>query len=397
VGFVSTYPPRACGIATYTRDLARALLLRDQIENYLVVAISEENGNRYSDHNVKGTINQHQLESYLTAADFLNASDVELVNIQHEYGIYGGEWGEYVLELYRNLKKPIVTTLHTVLQNLPKRARMIESELIGLSDAVVVTIGSAAKLLQKRNLAAQGKINVVRHGAALPERGQEAYARKYLKVQKNTVLATSGLINPGKGIEYAIEALSYLVKKRPELLFLVIGETHPEVRKHEGEAYREKLITLAKQLHVERNVRFIDRYLRDDELCVYLQAVDIYVAPYLGKEQVSSGTITLALSHGKAIVSTPTLYATEELAGNRGLLCEFEDGRSIAKCIARILNNPRLRQELELNAYKYAQRVGWREVADRYGDIYRFAIGSTRTVRETAAVSETRPSILSHG
>jgi len=268
VGFVSTYPPRACGIATYTRDLARALLLRDQIENYLVVALNQENGNRYSDRNVRGTIYQHQLESYLTAADFLNASDVELVNIQHEYGIYGGEWGDYVLELYRALKKPIVTTLHTVLRTPPKKARMVEAELTDLSDAVVVTIESAAKLLEKRNPSAQGKVSVVRHGAALPERGQEAFAKQYLKVPKNIVLATCGLINPGKGIEYAIEALSYLVKERPGLLYLVIGETHPEVRKHEGEAYREKLISLTKELHVEHNVRFIDRYLSDDELSV---------------------------------------------------------------------------------------------------------------------------------
>ncbi len=388
VGFVSTYPPRACGIATYTRDLARALLLRDQIDRCLVVAISDEDESEYTDSNVRCRLYQHQLESYLTAADFLNASDVEVVNIQHEYGIYGGEWGEYALSLYRNLKKPIVTTFHTVLRNPPRKARKIESELIELSEAVVVTIQSAARLLEKRNPAQKEKISVVRHGAAFPERGLENYAKRFLSVQNNIVLATCGLINPGKGIEYAIEALSHLVKERPELLYLVIGETHPEVRKLVGEAYREKLIALAKRLGVEDNVRFIDRYVSDDELSVYLQAVDVYVAPYLGKEQVSSGTITLALGHGKAIVATPTLYAKEELANSRGLLCEFEDARSIARCVARILNSAKLRRKLEVNAYKYGQRAGWREVADRYGDIYRSAVWIRRTVNETATVHQ---------
>ncbi len=387
VGYVSTYPPRACGIATYTRDLARALLMRGQIARYLVVAINEEDGNQYSDPNVRFTIDQHERAHYLAAANFLNQSDVDVVNIQHEYGIYGGEWGEYVLDLYRLLEKPVITTFHTVLRNPPEKARQITAELAELSESLIVTIESATKLLQKRGIDA-GKVKVVRHGAALPERGRNEFAKRFLGLQKRTALTTLGLINPGKGIEYAIKSLSYLVKERPDLLYLVIGETHPAVRRHEGEAYREKLISLTKQLHLERNVRFVNRYLRDDELTLYLQAADIYVAPYLGKDQVSSGTLTLALGHGKAIVATPTLFAKEELSNNRGLFCKFAKARSTAECVERILSDGGLRQQLETNAFKYGQEVGWTRVADQYGDILRSASGITRTISETAAISE---------
>ncbi len=305
VGYVSTYPPRACGIATYTRDLARALLMRGRISRYLIVAINEEDGNQYSDPNVRFTIDQHERAHYLAAADFLNQSDVDVVNIQHEYGIYGGEWGEYVLELCRNLEKPVITTFHTVLRNPPEKARRIRSELAELSETAIVTIESAAKLLKKRIGPNEEKIRVVRHGAALPERGHNEYAKRYLGLQRNTVLATCGLMSSGKGIEYAIKSLSYLVRQRPDLLYMVIGETHPVVRRHEGEAYREKLTSLTKRLHLERNVRFVDRYLRDDELSLHLHAADIYVAPYLGKDQVSSGTLTLRLGMERRLLQRP--------------------------------------------------------------------------------------------
>jgi glycosyltransferase involved in cell wall biosynthesis len=388
VGYVSTYPPRACGIATYTRDLARALMMRDQIGRYLVVAINEENGNQYSDPRVNFTIAQHERPNYLTAADFLNQSNVDVVNIQHEFGIFGGEWGEYVLDLCGNIEKPMITTFHTVLRNPPDKARRIMAELVELSEAVIVTIESAARLLKKYVGLNSEKVRVVRHGAALPERGRNEYAKRFLGLQKRTVLTTLGLISSGKGIEYAIKSLPYLVKERPDLLYLVIGETHPEVRRHEGEAYRENLTSLTNRLHLEGNVHFVDRYLPEDELSMYLQAVDIYVAPYLGKDQVSSGTLTLALGHGKAIVSTPTLFAKEELSNNRGLFCKFADARSIAECVERILGDSKLRLQLETNAYKYGQGVGWTKVAEQYGDILRSAIRIPRTIDETATISE---------
>lgn len=389
VAYVSTYPPRVCGIGTFTRDLARAVLMGDHVAENLVVAIDEEHGNRCYDTNVKFTIDQFNRESYLFAANLLNTLDVDIVNLEHEYGIFGGEWGDYVLDFCRNIKMPLISTFHTVLRNPPEKAREVLNEIAELSNAVVVTIESAARLLEKRFGVDAQKIRVIRHGAALPDRQHNKCAKRQLGLQKRTVLATYGLMNAGKGVEYAIESLSCLVKERPDLLFLVIGETHPDVRKREGEAYRNKLVSLTKRLKLDRHVRFINRYLNDDELSQYLQAVDIYLAPYLGKEQVSSGTLTLALGHGKAVVSTPTIFAKEILSNNRGLLCRFTDARSLAECVDRILGDRLLRRKLEMNAFKYGQEVGWTRIADQYGEIFRSAMRIRGTGSKATVVSET--------
>jgi len=362
--------------------------MRGHAYQNLIVAL-KENGERYFDTSVKHTIDQHDRESYLSAAKFLNKSNVDIVSLQHEFGIFGGEWGEYVLDLCRNIEMPLVTTFHTVLQKPPEKARQVVNEIAQISSNVVVTIESAAKLLEKHFVVDPHKIRVIRHGAALPDRVRKEYAKRHLGLHKRIVLATHGLISSGKGIEYAIKALPYLVKESPGILYLVIGETHPEVRKREGEAYRDKLVSLAKRLGVEDNVRFVDRYLPEDELSLHLQAVDIYLAPYLGKDQVSSGTITLALGHAKAVISTPTIFAKEVLSNSRGLLCKFADARSLAECAQRILGDLRLRRRLEANAFKYGQQVGWARVADQYGETFRSARRVRRTVAEAAAVSET--------
>jgi glycosyltransferase involved in cell wall biosynthesis len=253
---------------------------------------------------------------------------------------------------------------------------------------VVVTVESAAKLLEKEYGIESQKIEVIHHGALVPDRMRRGYARRHFKLQNRMVLITTGLINSGKGIEYAIRSLPYLVHDRPDIIYLVVGRTHPEVRKRDGEAYRTKLIELTRQLKVERNVRFVDRYVPDDELSLYLQAADIYIAPYVGKDQVSSGTITLALTHRKAVVSTPTLFAEEVISDHRGLLCKFDDARSVADCVQRILSEPWLRRRLEANAFKYGQEVGWSKVADEYADVFRSARQAGRTLTETAQLSE---------
>jgi glycosyltransferase involved in cell wall biosynthesis len=362
--------------------------MRDQVDRNLIVAVDED-GTRYSDPSVKCIINQHDHNSYLTAAKFLNDSDIDVVSLQHEFGIFGGDWGEYILSLCRNIKLPLVSTFHTVLRKPHEKARLIVNEIAKMSTTVVVTIESAAKLLEKYSGVDPNGITVVRHGAALPDHVRLDDAKRHLELQKRTVLATSGLISSGKGIEYAIKSLPYLVKERPELLYLVLGETHPEVKKHEGEAYRNKLVSLVRRLRVEHNVRFVDRYLPDDELSLYLQAVDVYLAPYLGKDQVSSGTVTLALGHGKAVVSTPTIFAKEVLSNEKGLFCKFADARSLAESVHHILGDLQLRRRLESNAFKYGQEVGWTRVADQYGEIFRSAMRVGRTVSETATISET--------
>jgi glycosyltransferase involved in cell wall biosynthesis len=387
IGYVSTYPPRACGIATYTRDLARAVLIRGHARGNVIVPIEDEPSPSI-DSIGKQVIWQHDRRSYIAAAGFLNESNVDVVSLQHEFGIFGGEWGEYVLDLCRNIEAPLVTTFHTVVSRPVEKAIQIVSEICRLSEAVVVTVESAAKLLEKEYGIEPQKIEVIHHGASVPDRMRRGYARRHFKLQNRMVLITTGLISSGKGIEYAIRSLPYLVKDRPDILYLVVGRTHPEVRKRDGEAYRNKLIALTRQLKVERNVQFVDRYVADDELSLYLQAADIYIAPYLGRDQVSSGTITLALTHRKAVVSTPTLFAEEVLSGNRGLLCRFADAPSVTECVQRLISEPWLKRKLEANAFKYGQELGWMRVADQYADVFRYARQTGRTFTETAELSE---------
>jgi glycosyltransferase involved in cell wall biosynthesis len=355
----------------------------------VIVAVNEAGGNEYSDKNVRYTIDQHDRDMYLDAANFLNESDVDVVSIQHEYGIFGGDWGEYIVDLCQHLKKPFVITFHTVLTGPPDKARRVSARLAEMSAAVVVTIESAAKLMRDQSGLSSDRINVIRHGGIIPDRLQDQYAKKDLGLQDHIVLGTIGLMSEGKGIEYTIKALPHLVKEHPNVLYLVIGETHPEVRKREGEAYRERLVALAENLGVTRNVKFVDRFLPEDLLSRFIQSMDVYIAPYTGLDQVSSGTLTLALSHGKAIVSTPTIFAKEVLTGERGLFCGLGDPRSIAECVDRIITDSSIKRRLETNAFKYGREVGWTMVAREYANAFRLAINTGRIVGQARPLSQT--------
>ena len=389
LGFIATYPPRECGIASYTRNLSLALSMRGHVDENVIVAINEAGGNAYSEKNVRYMIEQHDRDSYLDAAAFLNESDVDVVSLQHEYGIFGGDWGDYIVDLCNQLRIPIVTTFHTVLSNPPEKARQVLVQLAEMSAVVVVTIESAARLLEEQSGLDADRIKIIHHGATIPDRPWDQYAKKDLGLEKHTIIGTVGFMSEGKGIEYAIKALPHLIKEHPDIVYLVIGETHPEVRKHEGEAYRDKLVDLAERLGVTGHVRFIDNFLPEDKLSRYVQAMDVYVAPYLGLDQVSSGTLTLALSHGKAIVSTPTIFAKEVLSHGRGLLCKPGDGLSVADCVDRIISSTRLQRRLEANAFKYGREVGWTKVADEYAEAFRVAADSTRIIEETGTFSQT--------
>jgi len=385
VGYVSTYPPRVCGLATFTRDLAQALIVRRRVQRTVILPV-ENDLSRMPRENV---IDQENRMSYVVGAGFLNESNLDVISLQHEFGIFGGEWGKYVLELCRNLEIPFITTFHTVVLNPNEKALEIVREISRLSANVIVTLESAKKLLEDDYGIPPEKIRVIPHGASIPDQRRRSYARQRFGLRSRTVLATTGLINPGKGIEHAIKSLSYLIKDWPNILYLVIGETHPEVRKREGEAYRNKLVELINKLKLERNVRLVDEYLPETELSLYLQACDIYIAPYVGRDQVSSGTITFALSHGKAVVSTPTIFAEEALSEGRGLLCDFADEYSIARCVRRILSNSKLRRSLEANSFKYGRELSWSKVADEYADVFRSAKRLEGTITETSKVSET--------
>jgi len=314
---------------------------------------------------------QSDESSYQEAARVVNRSDVDFVHLEHEYGIYGGDWGEYVLRFAEALQRPMVITFHTVMRNPPERAVEVLEQLAGSADAVVATVPQARDLLFKIYHVPKRKIEVIPHGSPESRTGQNEAAKVALGLQGRITVTTLGLINPGKGIEHGIQATHLLAAKYPNILHLIVGQTHPVVLRHQGEKYRESLEDLTRSLRLEANVKFIDRYLSEPEKELYYRATDIYLAPYMGRDQVSSGTISEALAFGKPVVSTPTTFAQATLSNGRGLLCEFNDPTSMAEKIQEILNNPLLRSKLEKSALDFSRKLTWREVAKAYGRTYR--------------------------
>jgi len=341
------------------------------VSRNLFVAVEEEGVSRQYDFKPISVIWQNDESSYLDASRLLNHSDAGVVHLQHEYGIYGGDLGEYVLRLANLLGKPLVITFHTVMRNQPEKAVEILGQLARLARAVVAIVPPARDLLAEIYHVPKHKIIIIPHGSPESRTGQDAAAKAALGLEAKMVITTLGLINPGKGIEHGIRAIHKLATKYPDLLYLIVGETHPTVRKHQGEQYRQSLKDLTQDLRLEAHVKFVDRYLSEAEKELYFRATDIYLAPYVGRDQVSSGTITEALAFGKCVVSTPTTFAEVALANGRGLFCEFNDPESIAERIRRILDNPSEREKLEKRALDFSRNLTWRNVAKAYGEVYR--------------------------
>jgi glycosyltransferase involved in cell wall biosynthesis len=292
-----------------------------------------------------------------------------LVNLQHEFGLFGGKWGEYINLFLEGLQKPLVTTLHTILPSVESDHRTVLEKIADHSVSIVVMTSAAIQLLKKYDIKHE-KINVIPHGCPDVPFISSERLKPSLGLKGRIVLSTFGLINRGKGIHHVIQALSSLVKKEPRILYLVIGETHPEVRKNKGESYRKRLMKLVKELKLEKHVRFYNQFLPKKTLIKYLQATDIYVTPYIDRNQISSGTLVYALGTGKAIISTPYLHAEEALADGRGILCKFNNPASIAECINQLLEDPELRLSLERKTYAYSRNFTWPKVAEKYVKLF---------------------------
>jgi len=375
VAHVSTLVPRACGIATFTRDLALALERDGFVSRNLFVAVEEDGVSREYFSEPITIVWQNDESSYQEAARVVNRSDADFVHLEHEYGIYGGDWGEYVLRFAEALQRPMVITFHTVMRNPPERAVEVLEQLASSAGALVATVRQARDLLFKIYHVPKRKIEVIPHGSPESRTGQNEAAKVALGLQGRITVTTLGLINPGKGVEHGIQATHRLATKHPNILYLIVGQTHPVVLKHQGEKYRESLEDLTRSLRLEANVKFIDRYLSEAEKELYYRATDIYLAPYIGRDQVSSGTITEALAFGKSVVSTPTTFAQATLSNGRGLLCDFNDPASMAEKIQEILNDPSLRLKLEKSALDFSRKLAWGEVAKAYGRTYRRLLG----------------------
>lgn len=369
VCFLTTYPPKKCGIAVYTKDLVDALNIHNDSVSSSVIAVNEKNASYSYDEKVRWQIRQESEEDYIKAAEEVNSSDINVVNIQHEFGIFGGEWGSYILSFIEALKKPVVTTLHTLQLDLELGGQKVLNEILSKSSAIVVMPNAAIGLLAELGVPFK-KINVIPHGCPTIPFVDSNSVKPLIGLKNRTVLCTFGLISRGKGIEYAIQALPRIVAKHPEVIYLIIGETHPVVKSNEGETYREMLLEQIEELGLENHVAFQNRFLSRAELNKYLQATDIYITPYIGWNQISSGTLTNALAAGRAVISTPYRHAKEVLSNGRGVFCDFKNSASIAESIEKLLSNESLKREIEKKAYEYSRNFIWSKVAERYTRLF---------------------------
>jgi len=370
---VSTYIPRECGIATYTKDLTSAINILNP--NFLadIIAIDDTTpGKRLPNYpwEVKYKIEQENKDSWLAAAEYINQSGTDVVNVQHEFGICGGNMGEYCLDLLKAIKKPVVITLHTVLPQPGQPMKKLIKKMAHEADAVAVMINAAAERLVENYGLDPDKIVVIPHGVPDIPFGPTLPAKRRLNLPEVNIISTFGLMSPGKGYEYAIEAMPQVIEKHPKTKLLIIGETHPVVKRKEGESYRRKLERLVKKHSLQNSVGFINRYLSLEQLIEYLRATDIYITPYIGLDQASSGTLSYAIGAGKACISTPYIYAKEVIGETRGLLVEPNNPQDLAEKIINLLDHPKKRNKIAHNAYMFGRAMTWPNVALRYLDLF---------------------------
>jgi glycosyltransferase involved in cell wall biosynthesis len=393
VAYLSSYPPRECGIATFTRDLTDAIDAINPLSHHRSIIAINDSGNLYDyGPEVKWTLDRDDLESYVRVARQINASRIQVVSVQHEYGLFGGEYGEYLLTFLRLLERPVVLTMHTVLQNPKPKLRQVTEEMIRLSAAVVVQAQRARAILAQHypgvNLE---KVYFIPHGTPVLRRAPTSRFKKELGIADRTVLSTFGLLNPNKGIQYVIQALPAVIERHPDVLYLILGETHPDVRRQSGESYRNYLTQLVAELGLKDHVKFNNRYLGKVELLTYLRATDIYLMPYLHPDQIVSGTLAYAIACGKAVVATPFQHAQELLSGGRGVLVPFHDAWSFSVAINHLLDDPELKKRIEDNAYRYGRNMHWPKVARSYRRLFQQVAASGRTSQQEAAIAPTAP------
>jgi glycosyltransferase involved in cell wall biosynthesis len=365
VAFVGDYLPRKCGIATFTSDLLGAIAAEPQMQCFAVPVNDIEGGYEYPGV-VRFEIEEQELSSYKRAADFLNISNVEIVSVQHEFGIYGGPAGGHLLALMEELRMPVVTTLHTVLREPNADQRRVMQALIERSARLVVMSARGRKILEEVYDAPAAKLDVIPHGIPDLPFVDPNYHKDRFGVEGKIVLLTFGLLSPNKGIENVLNALPQIVAEHPNVVYIILGATHPNELREQGEAYRLGLERLAKKNKVQKHVIFYNRFVELEELTEFLGAADIYITPYLNEAQITSGTLAYAFGSGKAVISTPYWHASELLAEDRGVLVPFGDAKAVAREVTALLRDETRRHAMRKNAYKLGREMTWGNVAKQY-------------------------------
>jgi glycosyltransferase involved in cell wall biosynthesis len=366
IAFLGDYLPRKCGIATFTSDLLTSVAAADPTAQCFAVPVNDIAGGYEYPGIVRFEIEEQDLASYQRAADFLNISNVEILSVQHEYGIYGGHAGAHLLGLLNELRMPVVTTLHTILQNPTLDQRRVMHELIARSARLVVMSERGRKILLDVHKAPAAKIDLIPHGIPDIPFVDPNFYKDQFRVEGRRVLLTFGLLSPNKGIEHVLNALPKILAEFPDVVYIILGATHPNELREQGEAYRLSLERLAKKNKVQKNVIFYNRFVELEELKEFIGAADLYVTPYLNEAQITSGTLAYTFGAGKAVVSTPYWHATELLADGRGVIVPFGDSGAIAREIIGLLRDDNRRHAMRKNAYKLGREMIWSNVAKLY-------------------------------
>jgi glycosyltransferase involved in cell wall biosynthesis len=366
IAFVGDHLPRKCGIATFTSDLLAAVASAHPQSQCFAVSVNDIPGGYEYPEVVRFEIEEQDLSSYLRAADFLNISNVDIVCLQHEFGIFGGPAGGHILALLRELRMPVVTTLHTILREPKADQRRVMEGLISLSTRLVVMAERGRQMLQGIYQAPPAKIDLIPHG--IPDVGfvDPAYFKDQFGVEGRVVLLTFGLLSPNKGIEYALNALPQILAEFPEVVYIILGATHPNELREHGEAYRLSLEILAEKNKVDKNVIFYNQFVDLENLKEFIGAADLYLTPYLNEAQITSGTLAYTFGAGKAVVSTPYWHAAELLAEDRGVLVPFGDAPAIAREVIGLLRDDARRHAIRKTAYRLGREMVWSNVAQMF-------------------------------